>query len=139
MFADPISSLHRPADDRSSFRHDGPEQLGAYGATIGMIGAAGLPLPPLAFAAAVAIELGGGLHSGRRLSPRTVAAALALFSLATQSRSTATRRPDQMIHFLKKRDDGGGLLQIAAFGGGALSMDNRASLLARCSSPASAV
>ena len=35
--------------------------LAAYGATTGMISAAGLPLPPLAYAVAVAIELGGGL------------------------------------------------------------------------------
>jgi putative oxidoreductase len=32
---------------------------------------------------------------------------------------------DQMIHFLKNMMMAGGLLQIAAFGAGAVSMDNR--------------
>jgi putative oxidoreductase len=43
------------------FAMSGLSKLGAYGATTGMIGAVGLPFPPLAFAVAVAIELGGGL------------------------------------------------------------------------------
>ena len=43
------------------FAMSGLGKLGAYGLTTGMIGAAGLPLPPLAFAVAVAAELGGGI------------------------------------------------------------------------------
>jgi putative oxidoreductase len=59
------------------FAMSGLSKLGAYGPTTQMIEAAGLPMPVLAFAVAVAVELGGGL------------------------------------------------LQIAAFGAGALSLDNR--------------
>ena len=36
------------------FAMSGLSKLGAYGATTAMIGAVGLPLPPLAFAVAVA-------------------------------------------------------------------------------------
>jgi putative oxidoreductase len=38
----------------------GLSKLAAYGPTTEMIAAVGLPLPPLAFAVAVAVELGGG-------------------------------------------------------------------------------
>jgi putative oxidoreductase len=65
------------------FAMSGLSKLGAYGATVGMISAAGLPFPTLAFAVAVAIELGGGLLLVAGYRARTVAAALALFSLAT--------------------------------------------------------
>jgi len=64
------------------FAMSGLSKLGAYGATVGMITAAGLPFPPLAFAVAVAIELGGGLLLVAGYRARSVAAALALFSLA---------------------------------------------------------
>ena len=43
------------------FAMSGLSKLAAYGPTTQMIGAAGLPAPPLAFAVAVAVELGGGL------------------------------------------------------------------------------
>ena len=108
------------------FAMSGLSKLGAYGATTGMISAVGLPFAPLAFAAAVATELGGGvlLIVGYRV--RYVAAALALFSLATaMSFHHNFADQDQMIHFLKNVMMAGGLLQIAAFGAGALSIDNR--------------
>src|SRR5208282_6413307 len=43
------------------FAMSGLGKLAAYGPTTEMIAAAGLPVPPLAFAVAVAVELGGGL------------------------------------------------------------------------------
>ena len=108
------------------FAMSGMSKLGAYGATTGMIGAVGLPFPPLAFAVAVAAELGGGvlLIAGYRV--RFVAVALAVFSLATAvSFHNDFADQNQMIHFLKNVMIAGGLLQIAAFGAGALSLDNR--------------
>jgi putative oxidoreductase len=108
------------------FAMSGLSKLGAYGATTGMISAVGLPIAPLAFAVAVATELGGGvlLIVGYRV--RYVAAALALFSLATAvSFHHNFADQDQMIHFLKNVMMAGGLLQIAAFGAGAVSIDNR--------------
>ena len=43
------------------FAMSGLSKLAAYGPTTEMIAAVGLPAPPLAFAVAVAVELGGGL------------------------------------------------------------------------------
>jgi putative oxidoreductase len=108
------------------FAMSGLSKLGAYSATIGMIGAAGLPVPPLAFAVAVAIELGGGLLLIAGYRARYVAAALALFSIATAlSFHNNFADQNQMIHFLKNVMMAGGLLQIVAFGAGAFSIDNR--------------
>jgi putative oxidoreductase len=106
------------------FAMSGLSKLGAYGATTAMISAVGLPFPPLAFAVAVAAELGGGvlLIAGYRV--RFVAIALAVFSLATAvSFHNDFADQNQMIHFLKNLMIAGGLLQIAAFGAGALSLD----------------
>jgi putative oxidoreductase len=110
------------------FVMSGLSKLAAYGPTTEMIGAVGLPVPPLAFAVAVAVELGGGLLliAGFRVS--LIAIALALFSLATAvSFHTNFADQNQMIHFLKNIMIAGGLLQIAAFGAGAMSVDNRLS------------
>jgi putative oxidoreductase len=108
------------------FVMSGISKLGAYGATTGMISAVGLPFPPLAFAVAVAVELGGGvlLLAGYRV--RFVATAMAVFALATAvSFHSNFADQNQMIHFLKNVMMAGGLLQITAFGAGAISMDNR--------------
>ena len=108
------------------FAMSGLGKLAAYGATTGMINAAGLPFPPLAFAVAVAIELGGGLLLIAGYQTRIVAAALAIFALATAvSFHSNFADQNQMIHFLKNVMMAGGLLQIVSFGAGALSVDNR--------------
>jgi len=83
-------------------------------------------LPPLAFAVAVAVELGGGILLIAGFRTRLVAAALVLFALATAvSFHSNFADQNQMIHFLKNVMIAGGLLQIVAFGAGALSIDNR--------------
>jgi putative oxidoreductase len=108
------------------FAMSGLGKLAAYGATTAMIGAVGLPIPPLAFAVAVAVELGGGLLLVAGFQTRYVAAALALFSLATAVSFHANfADQNQMIHFLKNVMMAGGLLQIVAFGAGAFSLDTR--------------
>jgi putative oxidoreductase len=110
------------------FAMSGLSKLGAYGPTTAMITAAGLPVPPLAFAVAVAVELGGGLLLIAGYWTRPVAVALALFSLATAvSFHSNFADQNQMIHFLKNVMMAGGLLQIVAFGAGAFSLDNRRS------------
>ena len=119
------------------FAMSGLGKLAAYGATTGMISAVGLPFPPLAFIVAVAIELGGGLLLVAGYRTRAVALALAVFSLATAlSFHNNFADQNQMIHFLKNVMMAGGLLQIAAFGAGALSLDNRLSKGELRSSPA---
>ena len=111
------------------FVMSGISKLGAYGATTGMISAVGLPFPPLAFAVAVAVELGGGvlLLAGYRV--RFVATAMAVFALATAvSFHSNFADQNQMIHFMKNIAIMGGLLQVVALGGGKFSVDH---LLAR--------
>jgi putative oxidoreductase len=110
------------------FAMSGLGKLAAYGPTTAMIAAAGLPLPPLAYAVAVAVavELGGGLLLVAGYQARAVATVLALFSLATAvSFHSNFADQNQMIHFLKNVMMAGGLFQIAAFGAGIISLDNR--------------
>ncbi|SAL74978.1 DoxX family protein [Caballeronia choica] len=106
----------------------GLSKLGAYAATVGYIGAAGLPLPSLAFVVAVVIELGGGLLLLTGYRVRFASLVMAVFSLATAvffHHNFADQ--NQMIHFLKNVMMAGGLLQITYFGAGAFSLDGRAS------------
>jgi putative oxidoreductase len=108
------------------FAMSGLGKLAAYGATTAMIAAVGLPVPPLAYVVAVAVELGGGLLLVAGYQVRFVAIALALFAIATAvSFHSNFADQNQMIHFLKNVMMAGGLLQIAAFGAGAISLDNR--------------
>src|SRR6202030_4838642 len=108
------------------FAMSGLSKLAAIGPTTDMIRTAGLPVPSLALALSVLVELGGGLLLVAGFQARIVAAALAVFSLATAVAFHSNfADQNQMIHFLKNVMMAGGLLQIVAFGAGALSMDNR--------------
>src|SRR5712664_3284803 len=108
------------------FTMSGLGKLAAYGKTTAMIAAAGLPVPPLAYAVAVALELGGGVLLVARYKVRPIAAVLAVFCIAAGvSFHSNFADQNQMIHFLKNVMMAGGLLQIAAFGAGAISLDNR--------------
>jgi len=119
------------------FAMSGLSKLAAYGPTTVKIAAVGLPFPPLAFAVAVAAELGGGLLLVLGYRVRPVALGLALFSLATAvSFHGDFADQNQMIHFLKNVMMAGGLLQIAAFGAGVISIDNQSKNGERSSSPA---
>ncbi|MGB5184015.1 MAG: DoxX family protein [Xanthobacteraceae bacterium] len=106
------------------FAMSGLSKLAAYSKTTAMIAAAGLPFPPLAFAVAVAIELGGGLLLVLGYHVRPIALALAIFSVAAAvSFHSNFADQNQMIHFLKNVMMAGGLLQIVAFGAGAISIE----------------
>ena len=108
------------------FAMSGLSKLAATGPTTEMIRAAGLPLPTLALTLAIIVELGGGLLLVAGFRARIVAAALAVFSLATAVAFHSNfADQNQMIHFLKNVMMAGGLLQIVAFGAGAVSVDNR--------------
>jgi putative oxidoreductase len=108
------------------FAMSGLSKLAAIGPTTEAIRAAGLPLPPLVLALCVLVELGGGLLLVAGFQTRIAAAALALFSLAAAVAFHSNfADQNQMIHFLKNVMMAGGLLQIVAFGAGALSIDNR--------------
>ncbi|HSZ09624.1 MAG TPA: DoxX family protein [Steroidobacteraceae bacterium] len=108
------------------FAMSGLGKLAAIGPTTEMIRAASLPLPPLALAVSVIVELGGGLMLVAGFQARIAAAVLTLFALVTAvSFHSNFADQNQMIHFLKNVMMAGGLLQIVAFGAGALSLDNR--------------
>ena len=106
------------------FAMSGLGKLAAYGQTTAMIAAAGLPFPPLAYAVAVALELGGGVLLVAGYQVRPIAAALAVFCIAAGvSFHSNFADQNQMIHFLKNIVIAGGLFQVAAFGAGSLSID----------------
>lgn len=94
--------------------------------TIGYISAMGLPFPELGLAAAIGIEVVGGLLLVAGLYTRPVALVLAAFSIVTGLIfHSAIADQNQMIHLMKNFAMAGGLLQIAAFGAGSLSLDAR--------------
>ena len=96
--------------------------------TIGYINAMGLPFPELALAGAIGIEVVGGLLLVIGLYTRPVALVLAAFSIVTGLVfHSAIGDQNQMIHLMKNLAMAGGLLQIAAFGAGSLSIDARRS------------
>jgi putative oxidoreductase len=94
--------------------------------TIGYISSAGLPLPSLAFGAAVLVEVAGGVALVLGYRVRAVALALALFSVvAALAFHWAPGDQNQFIHFFKNIAMAGGLLQVAAFGPGRLALGGR--------------
>jgi putative oxidoreductase len=102
----------------------GVGKLAAPGATKAYIQPMGLPLPDLAMSGAIAIELLGGLALAVGLQTRLSALGLAGFSiLAAMVFHSHFADQNQMIHFLKNVAIAGGLLQVAAFGATAFSLD----------------
>ena len=104
----------------------GLSKLAAPAATIGYIGSVGLPLAPLGFALAVAVEVLGGFALIAGYRSRLVAAVLAVFTLATAlvfHNDLADQ--NQFIHFFKNIAIVGGLLQVVAFGAGRFSLGAR--------------
>lgn len=104
----------------------GAGKAAAPDGTIGYIASAGLPFPPVAYAGALAMELGGGLLLLIGYQTKWVALALAAFTVVT-ALIFHNNFADQIqtIMFLKNLAITGGLLQIYAFGAGALSLDER--------------
>jgi putative oxidoreductase len=111
------------------FLASGLSKLAAYGPTIGLIVSSKLPLPaPLAYAGAVVVEIGCSLLIMAGYKTRTVASVFALFCLATAVFfHTNFADPNQTFHFIKNLIMTGGLLQLVAYGAGAISIDNRRS------------
>lgn len=108
------------------FTISGLSKLAAPAATIGYIGSVGLPLAPLGFALAVAVEVLGGFALIAGYRSRLVAAVLAVFTLATAlvfHNDLADQ--NQFIHFFKNIAIVGGLLQVVAFGAGRFSLGAR--------------
>lgn len=109
----------------------GISKIGGFSGTVGYIASAGLPLPELAAAIAIVVEVGGALALILGFGTRWAALALALFTLvATVAFHNFWAVPAeqvmmQQLMFFKNIAVVGGLLVLAAFGAGALSMDAR--------------
>jgi putative oxidoreductase len=108
------------------FLLSGLSKLAAPAATIGYIGAAGLPVPSLAYVAALGVELGGSVLLLAGFHARIAAAILAAFTIAAALAFHSNfADQNEMIHFMKNVALVGGLLQVVAFGAGSFSLDAR--------------
>lgn len=99
-------------------------KLMAAAATQAHIAQAGLPVPELAWAVAVLVELGIGLALLFGLFTRASGLALAAWCIVTAAIYHSNfADPNMKIHFMKNVAMAGGLLYVLAFGGGAYSLD----------------
>jgi putative oxidoreductase len=99
-------------------------KIAAPDGTIQLIASHGMPLPQEAYIVAVTVELGGGLALLLGWQARLAGALLALFCLVTAWVFHGNFADHNMqIHFMKNVAIAGGLLQVAAFGAGAFSLD----------------
>ena len=108
------------------FLLSGVGKIFAPEATVGYIASAGVPFPQLAFLGAVLVEVVGGLLLVVGYKTRIAAIVLAVFSVVAGLIFHAVAGDqNQFIHLLKNFAIAGGLLQVVAFGAGALSLDAR--------------
>ena len=108
------------------FIHGGYGKAMAPSATMVMFAHYGVPLPGVAYAFALIIEIGFGILFLVGFKARLTSLVLAGWSIATAL--VAYRHfedPNQMIHLYKNVCMAGGFLQIVAFGAGRLSVDRK--------------
>ncbi|AZZ89656.1 DoxX family membrane protein [Hahella sp. KA22] len=104
----------------------GIAKISAPAGTIAYIESAGLPFATLGFAAAVLVELAGGIALIAGYRTRATALILAGFTAAAAlAFHNQLGDQNQFVHFFKNIAMAGGLLQIAAFGAGRFSLDGR--------------
>jgi putative oxidoreductase len=101
-------------------------KLMGFAGTVGYITSAGLPLPQVAAAIAIIVELGLGIALLLGFKTRWVALAMAIFTVATglffhKFWIDAT----QNTQFFKNLAIAGGMLAFAAFGAGRFSIDRK--------------
>ena len=106
-------------------------KIGGFEGTVGYIASKGLPLPEVAAAAALVVELAGGILLIVGWQTRWAATALLLFMIPTTFifhnfwAVEPAQQSMQQIHFMKNIAIMGGMLYVMAFGAGPLSLDNR--------------
>jgi putative oxidoreductase len=109
----------------------GFQKIGGFDATAAMMAGAGLPMVKLLLVLTIAVEVIGGLAVMFGWKTRWAALALAAYTvpvtLVFHNPWTAAAPEVQMqtIHLLKNVSMIGGLLVLAAFGPGRLSLDAR--------------
>lgn len=91
--------------------------------TVGYMETHGVPWPTLLCALAAAVEALGGVALALGFQARWAGAALAGYVLCASW--IFHQGPDQRIHLLKNFAIVGGLLQVAAYGSGGLSLEGR--------------
>lgn len=108
------------------FLWSGWGKFNAAEATQAFIAKVGMPMPVLAYYAAVVIEIAGGIALIVGLKTRWASAALGVYTLvaALYFHSNFEDR-NQFIHFMKNIAIVGGFLQLMVLGGGSLSLDAR--------------
>lgn len=109
----------------------GISKIGGFGGTVGYIASKGLPLPQVAAAGTIVVEVVVGLALLVGFKARFAALILAAFTLVAAVifhnywAVPAEQVMMQQINFFKNLAIVGGLLFVAAFGPGPLSIDNR--------------
>ena len=106
------------------FMLSGFSKLTSPTATIAYIESSGMPFPNLAYLGALGIELGLASLLVLGFRTRLVAVVMAVFTVITAVMfHNSLADQGQFVNFFKNISIAGGLLQIAAFGGGMLSID----------------
>ena len=111
------------------FIPSGFSKIGGFAATVGYIASKGVPLPELAAAAAIGVELGLGLLLLIGWQTRWAALGIALFTVVITFifhnfwAVPAEQVVAQQQNFFKNMAAVGGLLTVAAWGAGAWSVD----------------
>ena len=104
-------------------------KLTGFAATAGYISSVGLPLPELAAALALTVEIAGGVALLIGFGTRAAALVLAVFTLSASYffhnywAAPADQQFMQQLLFFKNVAVTGGLLTLAAWGAGAWSVD----------------
>jgi len=106
-------------------------KLMGFAGTVGYITSAGLPLPQVGAVIAIVVELGLGIALLLGYKTRIVAIVMALFTIAAALffhkywSAPDAMKMMQTINFNKNIAIAGGLLAIAGFGAGRLSLDGK--------------
>jgi putative oxidoreductase len=107
----------------------GFSKIGGFAGTAGYIASVGLPAASLLAALTIVLEVGGGLAIMFGFFTRWAAIALAGFTLLASFifhaywNLPADQQMMQQLMFMKNLSVTGGLLVLAAFGAGAISID----------------
>ncbi len=115
----------------SLFLPAGIGKLTGFAGTVAYISSAGLPMPALAAAVALIVEIGGGAALIAGAGTRIAALVLALFTLVASCvfhaywAVPADQQYVTQLLFFKNIAVAGGLLTLAAWGAGAWSIDAR--------------
>jgi putative oxidoreductase len=108
------------------FIHGGFNKAMAPTATMAYFAHLNLPMPGIAYALTLLIEIGAGILFLVGWKARGTALVLGIWCVATAF--AAHYHPDdrgQMIHFMKNLCMAGGFLQVVAYGAGRFSLDRR--------------